>query len=192
MVICASLNLSCHCDSPARWPQYSGLSAVTRVHRTELPSREVPVPGSSSIGAALPNRNSCTVRRERDGLERRRRRAAARVRSLALSISHRRNRRILPPLRLRFRCASISPWSVRRNQSVELERPKRRFIWFGNEAGIPQQVPTGYGWIFEQLRSRFARQPHGSPRVDCAVSSSTTAAIPTGGSGTNQLSGDRD
>jgi hypothetical protein len=37
---------------------------------------------------------------------------------------------------------------------VDLEGTERRFVWFGNDAGIPQQVPTGYGRAFEERVQR--------------------------------------
>ena len=44
----------------------------------------------------------------------------------------------------------IAAGSVRR----DLEETGRRFIWFGNDHGIPRQVPTDYGRVFEQRVER--------------------------------------
>jgi len=37
---------------------------------------------------------------------------------------------------------------------ANLEETQRHFIWFGNDAGIPRQVPTGLGKTFEQRIER--------------------------------------
>jgi len=44
----------------------------------------------------------------------------------------------------------IAVGSVRR----DLEQTGRHFIWFGNDHGIPRQVPTDYGGAFEQRVGR--------------------------------------
>lgn len=37
---------------------------------------------------------------------------------------------------------------------ANLEETQRHFVWFGNDAGIPRQVPTGLGKTFEQRIER--------------------------------------